>query len=404
MAVLFTGATGFLGSRVLRQLLAEEGDDRPITVLGRDEGRGGDSDGDRDGGQGAGRAGARSLRARVETALDGLDVLAGAATPRGRLRYVSADLTLPGLGLADGERHALTHGCSEVWHCAAQLALHDDPVPLFKANVLGTRRVLDLATEAAGARVVHLSTAYVAGGRAEGHIREDDLDGGHGFLTPYEESKYTAERAVHAWSARTGRGATILRPSLLVSDRPVLGSGQRQPLAVLALLIHEALRRRAEDDPALASLLDGGDAHGSGLRVRVRAGSGGALNLVPVEYAARAAVCAARAACRPGAPAGVRTVHLTHPCNTPFATAVKVLERLYPGLSLDLVDDLDDPDPYESLFAHHLASLLVFTAQRRTYDRGNLLQDTAGLPDPEPLDATYLANAVGEVVTPVAAA
>ncbi|MYU18648.1 hypothetical protein GTZ78_50190, partial [Streptomyces sp. SID8361] len=117
-----------------------------------------------------------------------------------------------------------------------------------------------------------------------------------------------------------------------------------------------------------------------------------------------AAVCAARAACRPGAPAGVRTVHLTHPHNTPFATAVKVLERLYPGLSLDLVDDLDDPDPYESLFAHHLASLLVFTGQRRTYDRGNLLQDTAGLPDPEPLDATYLANAVGEVVTPVAAA
>ncbi|CAM5438698.1 MULTISPECIES: SDR family oxidoreductase [Streptomyces] len=385
MAVLFTGATGFLGSRILRHLLAEDGDDRPITVLGR-------------GGEG-------SLRARVGTALDGLDGLAGAATPRGRLRYVPADLTLPGLGLTDGERRALTDACSVVWHCAAHLALHDDPVPLFKANVLGTRRVLDLATEAAGARVVHLSTAYVAGGRAEGHIREDDLDGGHGFLTPYEESKYTAERAVHAWSARAGRGATILRPSLLVSDRPVHGSGQRQPLAVLAFLIHEALRRRAEDDPALASLLDGGDAHGSGLRVRVRAGSGGALNLVPVDYAAHAAVCAARAAAaRPGAPAGVRTVHLTHPHNTPFATAVKVLERLYPGLRLDLVDDLDDPDPYESLFAHHLASLLVFTAQRRTYDRSNLLQDTDGLPDPKPLDATYLADAAGEAVASTPAA
>ncbi|GAA3356068.1 hypothetical protein GCM10017744_021170 [Streptomyces antimycoticus] len=152
---------------------------------------------------------------------------------------------------------------------------------------------------------------------------------------------------MHAWSARTGRGATILRPSLLVSDRPVHGSGQRQPLAVLAFLIHEALRRRAEDDPALASLLDGGDAHGSGLRVRVRAGSGGALNSRP--GGSTRPMRRVRAPCGggpSGARRGVRTVHLTHPHNTPFATAVKVLERCTRGFALDLVDDLDDPDPY----------------------------------------------------------
>ncbi|GAA3732799.1 SDR family oxidoreductase [Streptomyces tremellae] len=386
MAVLFTGATGFLGSRVLRELLtgpelAGSGpeDDSPLTVLGR----------------GAEPA----LRARVEALLDGLDEEAGTATPRERLRYVPADLTAPGLGLDGARRAALAEGCTAVWHCAAHLALHDDPVPLFRANVLGTRRVLDLAALAPGARFVHLSTAYVAGGRAEGHVRENDLTDRHGFLTPYEESKYTAERAVHAWSARTGGRAVVLRPSLLVSDRQVRGAGRRrQPLAVLALLIHEALRRRAAEDPALAALLDGGSAHGSGLRVRVRATGGGALNLVPVDYAARAAVLAAAAG--PGRGPGVRTVHLTHPRNTPLAVAAEVLGLLYPGLTVELVDEVRDPDPYEALFAHHLASLLVFTAQRRTYDRTHLLHDAPGLPEPVPVDAAYLAGAMGGALEP----
>ncbi|ADI13132.1 hypothetical protein SBI_10014 [Streptomyces bingchenggensis BCW-1] len=370
MAVLFTGATGFLGSRILRELLTEDSDE-PVVVLGRHA--------------------PDTLRARIEAALTWLNGASPGADARNRLRYVTTDLTEPDLGLSSRERAALATDCTALWHCAALLSLQGDPSPLFKANVVGTRRVLELLTGTPAAHLVHVSTAYVAGSRTAGHVMESELTEEHGFQTYYEETKYTAERMVHAWAARTGRTATILRPSLLVTDRPVPEGLPQQSLGILAGLINTALRNKAGEDATVARLLAGGDAHGSGMHLRIQGDPEGGINMLCADYAAHAAVRAARVR----ADSGVRTLHITNPLKTGFEAATYAFEALYPGITLTVQPTVTAPNMYERLFTQHVGDLLTFSSQHRTYDRTNLLRDVPDLPDPQPVDGPYLARALG---------
>ncbi|MFF5443392.1 SDR family oxidoreductase [Streptomyces achromogenes] len=369
MSILFTGATGFLGSRVLRQLLSQDSDE-PVTVLGRGE----------------------RLRARTEAAVTWLDAPRLPDGALGRLRFVSGDLTVPGLGLSNDDRTRVTDGLTQLWHCAALLNQQGDPIPLHTSNVLGTRHVLDLADAAPDAAFLHISTAYVAGGRRTGHVLEDDLSEAHGFQTSYEESKYTAERLVHAWAHRGGRRAMILRPSLLVTDRPVPQHLPGQPLDVLLRLIDSGLRTRVARSRSLTRYLTAAGLRGETLALRVRADSDGEGNAVQVEYAARAMV---HAAAHIPAPGTVRTLHVTHPQNTSVGTLVRALGTRYPGISVHLVPEVPNPTPLESLIAQQADVLMGFSTQRRTYDRTGLLQAVGDLPDPEPIDHAYLARALG---------
>ena len=192
MTIAITGATGFLGLRLL-PLLRERGS--PIVILAN-----------------AGTAPAldrieRHLRAMGEPT-DGL----------GDLAVLSIDLTRPLLGLPHGEFKALAGQLNEIWHCAGSIDLFGPPERVRPVNVAGTYAMLGLAS-AGTARVFHVSTAFVAGGRTTGLILEDDLDGSYGFESAYEHSKFDGEQAVRDWARREGRPATIFRPSVLVTDR-----------------------------------------------------------------------------------------------------------------------------------------------------------------------------------------
>ncbi|MDT0448070.1 SDR family oxidoreductase [Streptomyces hesseae] len=374
MTVLLTGATGFLGCRILRALLAD-GTDEPVHVLGRGT--------------------PPDLRTRVEAAVSWLDSPPIQPDALRRLRCFTADMAHPELGIEPGERARVTDGVTVIWHCAALLALQADPVILYRTNVLGTRGVLNLAESAPNAHVLHISTAYVAGRRQSGHVTEDDLSDEAGFHVPYEETKHTAERLVHAWCRRTGRAATILRPSLLITDRRVPDGLPEQPLGVLARLVEHTLRTSA--DEATRTRILHGEAHGAAMTFRVPGDPGGSLNFVQADYAVSAMT---RVMARRARGAGVHTVHVTHPHNTPVALVKSAFEARYPGMTVQISPTIPAPTPLESAVIADTAHLAAYSTQRRTYDRTHLLRAVTGLPDPPPLGTAYLLRALTPAEAP----
>ena len=239
MTVLLTGATGFLGMEVLLRLL-ETGDEEEVVALVRG-------------------ADQREADARLGAALD----LVGAPrAQRHRVRAMRGDLTGP-TPVAPADTTAIVH-------CAASVAFG---LPLEEAraiNVEGTRRVLDLAQGPAGLeRVVHVSTAYVAG-RHAGRFRERDLWVGQEFRNTYERTKAEAEALVR----ERGRDlpAVVVRPSIVVGE-------SRSGWTPAFNVIYPALRAFAR------GLL-------RELPVRPRA----RVDIVPADYVADAIVHALRAA------------------------------------------------------------------------------------------------------------
>ena len=189
--VLVTGYPGFLGAQLLPRIVERDADVQAVCLV-----------------QERWRGLAEERLARLEAERPGV---------RGRVRLVTGDITLPGLGLPEAERAELTRGLAEVYHLAA---VYDLSVPRevgWKVNVVGTRNVVELAAEARSLqRLQYVSTCYVSG-RYPGIFRETDLQLGQSFNNFYEETKHHAEIVVQE-AMRGGMPATVYRPSVVVGD------------------------------------------------------------------------------------------------------------------------------------------------------------------------------------------
>lgn len=176
MTTLVTGASGFLGSAVLRALL-ERGE--PVRALVRP----------------------RSNRQN----LDGLPV-----------EIALGDLT-DRQSLADAVR-----GCQAVFHVAADYRLWAaDPAELYRTNVDGTRTLLEAAGEAGVARILYTSSVATLGSRPDGEPADErtpaKLD--H-MIGHYKRSKYLAEQAVRELAGR-GLPVVIVNPSAPIGPRDI---------------------------------------------------------------------------------------------------------------------------------------------------------------------------------------
>ncbi|MFE4801346.1 SDR family oxidoreductase [Streptomyces sp. NPDC056708] len=332
--VALTGATGFLGLRLLRRLLTTHAS---LTVLTH------------------ARSGDALHRITRFFELSGDPDTLIAALPS-RLRVVETELERPRLGLSGNDFQKLADGLDAIWHSAGSINLEDDLARLRGINVEGTRHVLELA--AAGHRnpaVHHVSTAFVAGARREGVAYEDELDDTYGFENAYERSKYEAEVLVRAWSRAHDRPVLVLRPSILVTDLPPHPDLPSHPLQVIERILQDSLRTAGLAGPGIPG--------SSRPEIRLVGHPHGHLNLMPVEDAAEVMV---RLAGRPPS-GGVDTYNVVHGHDVPVSTIVALLERLV-HLNLDVVARKpDDASALESLLDFY-PGFTAYLSHRRRFD------------------------------------
>lgn len=186
--ILVTGATGFLGAQLVRELLVQQ-PSATLALLVRD------------------RAGQLAEK-RVDAFISPQD--------RTRVQVFSGDVSQPNCGLNAADYGRLSAETTRVVHSAATVRFDHSLKEARHINVEGTRRILDLAK---GARLLrsfaYVGTAYVAGERS-GLVREDELQVGQRYRNTYEQTKAEAETLVRSYL--DSLPGVILRPSIIVGD------------------------------------------------------------------------------------------------------------------------------------------------------------------------------------------
>ena len=177
MTTLVTGATGFLGSAVVRVLL-EAG--QAVRVLAR---------------PGCDR-----------TNITGLEI-----------EVCSGDLRDPA-SLVDACR-----GCDALYHVAADYRLWvRDPAVLYQSNVDGTRSVMRAALATGVERIVYTSSVATLGLNRDGSPANEDTPVGlDDMIGHYKRSKFLAERAVDELVSTESLPAVIVNPSTPIGPRDV---------------------------------------------------------------------------------------------------------------------------------------------------------------------------------------
>jgi NAD(P)-dependent dehydrogenase (short-subunit alcohol dehydrogenase family) len=182
--VFVTGGTGLIGKHLVERLLARGHRVLLLVRPSAEERR-------------------RDVLVRLEAAAD--------ASP-GELRLVRGDVAEPGLGASLDE--ALGGApLSHVFHLAAVYDLTAPEADLVRANVDGTRNLLEvLSVRGFGGILHHVSSIAVAGDH-RGAFRESDFDVGQGHPHPYHRTKYESERLVRESRSIRHR---IYRPGAVV--------------------------------------------------------------------------------------------------------------------------------------------------------------------------------------------
>jgi len=183
MQYFVTGATGFIGKRLVRKLLARRGSTVYFLV-----------------------------RPGSEDKVAGL--LEDWGVSKTRAIAVSGDLTEKKLGVSAETIKQLKGQIDAVYHLAAVYDLSADEDSQVRVNVEGTRNVVEFA-KAIDAGHLHHVSSIAAAGLYEGVFREDMFEEAEGLDHPYFMTKHESEKIVRKESKVPW---TVYRPAMVVGD------------------------------------------------------------------------------------------------------------------------------------------------------------------------------------------
>ncbi len=198
--VLLTGATGFLGGYLLKELLART--DAALYCLVRPDGK-------------------ADPRARL---MDNADFLFGSEAVKGwpleRIHIVEGDLAQERFGLSDTHYNTLAEATGAVFHAAAMLWHFGKPEQFLRVNVEGTENLLAFCGQGTIKVFNHISTLAVSGRRCDNPdnlFTEADFHENMECPNVYVQTKYEAEKRLRP-AMRAGRAVRIFRPGFIMGD------------------------------------------------------------------------------------------------------------------------------------------------------------------------------------------
>jgi len=178
-----TGASGFIGKRLVKKILEREGS--TVFFLIRE-----------------------SDKESLEHLYEFWNCDSHRAIP------VVGDLTQPLLGVSPADRKKIGKKTAHFFHLAAIYDLNADAESQLRVNVQGTRNTVQFA-EAIGAKHFHLFSSIASAGLFEGLFREDMFEEAEGLEHPYFRTKHDSEGIVRRECSIPWR---IFRPALVVGD------------------------------------------------------------------------------------------------------------------------------------------------------------------------------------------
>jgi NAD(P)-dependent dehydrogenase (short-subunit alcohol dehydrogenase family) len=188
MAYFVTGATGFIGRRLMERLLEKRQD--KVYVLVRES----------------------SLR-RLDDLIERWTVVAGPSAAK-RIEPVVGDLRRPLLGV---EQEQVTELRGKIAHFFHLAAVYDMTAPAERntaVNVGGTTHAVELARALDVGHLHHVSSIAVAG-EYKGTFEEEMFDEGQKLPSPYHRTKFESERIVREQPYVPWR---VYRPAVVVGD------------------------------------------------------------------------------------------------------------------------------------------------------------------------------------------
>ncbi len=183
MNYFVTGASGFIGKRLVHKLLQRPGSVVHFLILERE-------------------------RERLEDLYRRWGVDASRAIP------VVGDVTRPLLGIDAARIAQLRGGVGHLFHLAAVYDLTATAGAQELANVEGTRSAIAFA-EAVQAGCFHITSSIASAGLYEGVFREDMFDEAENLEHPYFRTKHESEGIVRRECRRPWR---VYRPGIVVGD------------------------------------------------------------------------------------------------------------------------------------------------------------------------------------------